>query len=143
MTIDATIPRLVLGAAAGAAAFLLLSGARLPRARPRPLGRAAVVRWITLGATAGVEEVVWRGLVLGGLIVSIGTALALVVSSAGFAVWHWPWLGGRSAVHLVTGTAFGTAFLAGGLAAAILGHALYNILVDFAVHAERARLRGP
>ena len=111
--------------------------------RPHPLGWAAAVRWITLGATAGLEEVVWRGLVLGGLIVPIGTTLALVVSSAAFAFWHWPSLGGRSAVHLVTGIAFGTAFLVGGLAAAILGHALYNVLVDFAVHAERARLRGP
>jgi hypothetical protein len=27
--------------------------------------------------------------------------------------------------------------------AAILGHTLYNLLVDWAVHSERARVRGP
>lgn len=143
MIVDLGLSRVVFGPVAGAATFLLLAGGRFPLALPRPLGRAMVVRWLTLGATAGLEEVVWRGAVLGGLMVLVGPLLALAASSAGFAIWHWPSLRGRCAVHLVTGAAFGGAFLVGGLAAAISAHALYNLLVDWAVHAERARLRGP
>jgi membrane protease YdiL (CAAX protease family) len=65
------------------------------------------------------------------------------VSSVGFAAWHWSSLRGRCGVHVVTGAAFGAAFLVAGLLAAILAHALYNVLVDWAVAAERARPRGP
>jgi membrane protease YdiL (CAAX protease family) len=132
----------VFGPFAGATTFLLLAGGRFPLALPRPLGRAMVVRWLTLGATSGLEEVFWRGAVLGGLLVLVGPLPALAASSAGFAIWHWPSLRRRCAVHLVSGAAFGGAFLVGGLAAAILAHTLYNLLVDWAVHAERARLRG-
>jgi len=132
----------VFGPVAGAATFLILAGGRFPLALPRPLGRAMVVRWLTLGATSGLEEVFWRGAVLGGLLVLVGPLPALAASSAGFAIWHWPSLRRRCAVHLVSGAAFGGAFLVGGLAAAILAHTLYNLLVDWAVHAERARLRG-
>lgn len=143
MTFDLGLPRVVLGPVTGAGTFLLLTGGRFPRALPRPLGRATAVRWFALGATAGLEEVVWRGVVLGGLLVLIGLWPALATSSAAFAIWHWPSLRGRCAVHLVTGAAFGGVFLAGGLVAAMLGHALYNVLVDWAVNAERARPRGP
>jgi membrane protease YdiL (CAAX protease family) len=101
------------------------------------------VRWLRIALGAGLEEIVWRGICLGGLALVVGPLPALAVSSAAFAVWHWPSLRGRCAVHLVTGAAFGAAFLLGGLAAAIVAHVLYNLLVDWAVHAERARLRGP
>ena len=80
-----------------------------------------VVRWLTLAAGAGFEEVVWRGICLGGLLLVVGPWPALVVSSAGFSLSHWPSLRGRCAVHLVTGGAFGAVFLVGGLAAAIVG----------------------
>lgn len=143
MTGGVSLSGMALGPAAGAATFLLLTGGRIPLALPRPLGRAMVIRWLGLGATAALEEVVWRGIVLGGLRMLVGPWPALAVSSAGFALWHWPSLRGRSAVHLVTGVAFGAAFLAGGLVAAILAHAFYNLLVDWGVHAERARVRGP
>ncbi|MGE5272944.1 MAG: lysostaphin resistance A-like protein [Verrucomicrobiota bacterium] len=143
MSVDPSLSRAALGPVTGAATFLLLAGGRIPRTRPRPLGRAAVARWLTLGAIAGLEEVVWRGAVLGGLLVVVGPWAALGASSAAFALWHWPFLRSWCAVHLVTGAAFGCAFLVGGLVAAILGHVLYNLLVDWAVHAERARLRGP
>ena len=136
-------PRMLVGPLSGVALFALLSGGRLPRARPHLRRRALAVRWAYLGAAAGFEEVVWRGLVLGALTAAIGPWAALAGSSAGFAAWHWPSLGRRSAVHLVTGTGFGAAFLAGGLAAAVLAHAVYNLLVDLAVQAERARMRGP
>jgi uncharacterized protein len=102
-----------------------------------------VVRWFALGATACLEEVVWRGIVLGSLLILVGPWPALVASSVGFAAWHLPSLRGRCAVHLVTGVAFGGAFLVGGLFAAMLAHALYNLLVDWAVHAEHVRVRSP
>jgi membrane protease YdiL (CAAX protease family) len=143
VTHDLTLSRAALGPVAGAATFLVLSGGRFPLALPRPLGRTMAIRWLALGATAALEEVVWRAVVLGGLLIFVGPWPALAVSSASFAIWHWPALHRRCVVHLVTGAAFGSAFLADGLLAAILAHALYNLLVDWAVHAERARLRGP
>jgi membrane protease YdiL (CAAX protease family) len=135
-------PRLLVGPLSGAAVFLLLAGGRVPRARPWLVGRALAVRWASLGVAAGLEEVVWRGLVLGGLIVATGAITGLALSSAGFAAWHWRSLGRRCGIHLVTGAGFGGAFLMGGLAAAILAHGVYNVLVDWAAHAERAAPRG-
>jgi len=143
MTGDSMLYRAGVGGFSGAAAFLLLAGGRVPLALPRPLGWPKVVRWLNLGAVAGFEEIVWRGVVLGGLLLVVGPWTALGVSSAGFAVCHWPVLRGRCAIHIVTGAAFGAAYLAAGLIAAMLGHALYNVLVDWSVAAERARLRGP
>ena len=101
-----------------------------------------LVRWLMLAAGAGLEEIAWRGVVLVGLQPFVGPWPALGASSLAFAIWHWPSLRARCCVHLVTGAAFGGAFLAGGIAAAVLAHAFYNLLVDWAVHAERARLRG-
>jgi membrane protease YdiL (CAAX protease family) len=143
VTIDLALSRVAIGPVVGAGAFLLLAGGRFPVSFPRPFGRPMVVRWFALGAMACLEEAVWRGIVLGGLLSLVGSWPALAASSAGFAAWHLPSLGGRCAVHLVTGVAFGCAFLMGGLFAAMLAHALYNLLVDWAVHAERARVRSP
>jgi len=143
VTIDPALSGVVVGPITGASTFLLLTAGRLPRALPQPLGRAMTLRWLTLGTTSALEEVFWRGAVLGGLRLLVGPGLALAASSAGFAIWHWPCLRWRCAVHLVTGAAFGAAFLVGGLFSAAIAHALYNLLVDWAVHAERARVRGP
>jgi membrane protease YdiL (CAAX protease family) len=140
---DVALPRFALGPITGAATFVLLTGGRFPLALPRPLGRAMVLRWLILAGAAALEEAVWRGAVLGGLLTVVGPLPALAASSAGFAIWHWPSLRSRCGLHLVTGAAFGSAFLVGGLATAMLAHALYNLLVDWAVHAERERLRGP
>jgi len=138
MTVDS---RLAFGPVAGVFTFLLLTGGRFPLAPPRPLGAALLVRWSGLGCAAALEEVVWRGIVLGGLMLVVGPWAALAVSTPAFAAWHWPSLRAHSAVHVVTGAAFGSAFLVGGLPAAILAHALYNLLVDWALHAEGARPR--
>ena len=89
---------------------------------PRPLGREMLVRWLMLAVLAGLEEVLWRGVVLGGLQPFVGSIPALGVSSLAFAIWHRRSLGARCAVHVVTGGAFGGAFLAGGIAAAMLAH---------------------
>jgi membrane protease YdiL (CAAX protease family) len=143
MSHDAALSAATIGPITGVATFLSLTGGHIPLSLPRPLGRAMLVRWLGLGAAAGLEELVWRGIALGGLRALVGPWAALVVSSAGFALWHWPSLRGRCVVHLVTGAAFGAAFLAGGLTAAIAAHALYNVLVDWAVRAARVRPRGP
>jgi membrane protease YdiL (CAAX protease family) len=140
---QAFVPRLAVGPIAGSAVFVLLAGARLPRFHAVAPSRALGFRWLGFGWKAAVEEVVWRGLVLGGLLVAVGPIAALAFSSVGFALWHRHALGRRCSVHLVTGAAFGAAFLAGGLVAAVLAHATYNVLVDWAVHTERARPRGP
>jgi membrane protease YdiL (CAAX protease family) len=137
------LTRLALGPVAGVGVFVVLAGGRCTPTLPRPLGRALLVRWLTLAVLAGMEEVVWRGVVLGGLEPVVGPVPAIGISSLGFAAWHWPSLGPRSAVHVVTGGAFGSAFLVGGIAAATIAHALYNLLVDCAVHAERVRLHDP
>ena len=134
------VPRLAVGPLAGAAVFVLLAGGRVPRLGSVAGGRRLVRRWLGLGLGAGLEEAVWRGLVLGGLAAALGPLAGLALSSAGFALWHHRAVGWRCGVHLVTGAGFGTAFLAGGLAAAVLAHAVYNVLVDWAVHAERVRL---
>jgi membrane protease YdiL (CAAX protease family) len=78
-------------------------------------------------------------LILSGLALALGSFAALVASSAGFAAWHVSTLGRRSVVHLFTGFGFGGVFLFGGLVAAMLAHATYNVLVDWGVHGERAR----
>src|SRR3954452_7866241 len=107
------------GSLCGVALFLLLIGGRLPHSRPRARPRALTLRWLSLGVLAALEEMVWRGLVLSGLTLALGTAAALAVSSAGFAMWHAPELGRRCAIHVATGLGFGGAFLVAGLAAAI------------------------
>jgi membrane protease YdiL (CAAX protease family) len=135
------MPELVVasGPVCGATLFFVLAGGRLPRARRTALSRAFVLRWLWLGVLAGLEELVWRELALTWLASALGSVAALLVASVGFALWHRPALGRRCAVHFVTGLGFGAAFLVGGLAAATLAHAIYNVLVDWAVHAERTR----
>jgi membrane protease YdiL (CAAX protease family) len=130
---------LLTGPAIGAGLFLVLAGGlpRLPRRPPRIVaGRAGY-----LLAAAVFEELIWRGLALGMLLNATGPPAALVLTSIGFALWHRRALGRRSAVHVATGAGFGVAFLVGGLVAAILAHAVYNVLVDISVQAER-RLRA-
>jgi membrane protease YdiL (CAAX protease family) len=133
-------PWVLSGPLSGAALFVVLTCGRLPHGRP-PLRSGVPLRWARLGLGAGLEEVVWRGVVLAGLAAWFGSVVALALSSAGFAAWHWPSLGRRSAWHLVTGGAFGGACLLGGLTAAVLAHAVYNVLVDWAVLADRAGRR--
>jgi membrane protease YdiL (CAAX protease family) len=141
VTHGADLSALTIGPITGAATFFTLTAGHIPLAFPRSFGRAVLVRWLGLGAGAALEEVVWRGIVLGGLAAAVGPWPALAASSAGFALGHWFSVRRRCAIHLVTGLAFGAAYLAGGLVAAILGHAIYNLLVDWAVRSEHARVR--
>jgi membrane protease YdiL (CAAX protease family) len=124
------------GPMCGAALFVALAGGKVPRRRIAGRPRAVALRWLGLVGMASLEELVWRGLVLAGLALAVGPLAALLASAGGFAVWHAPSLGRRCVVHVITGLGFGSAFLLGGLPAAALAHGTYNLLVDWAVHAE-------
>jgi membrane protease YdiL (CAAX protease family) len=121
---------LALGAVAGTALFAAVSRRRPSFAGPRV--RRVVGRQVFLGLCAANEEIVWRRTLLGELLPA-GSVVALLVSSAGFAVAH-----RRSRVlHVGTGSVFGVLYLATGvLAASIAAHWVYNALV--ASHLERA-----
>ncbi len=123
----------LLGPVLGAALFCVLAESSGP-GRPRP--GAAALRIACLGGGAAFEELVWRGVALGALVPVAGQCAALAATTAAFALAH-RGLGARRWVHLATGGTFGVVFLCAGLAAAILAHALYNLLVDVAVKAER------
>jgi ABC-2 type transport system ATP-binding protein len=87
---------------------------RLPKAKVALLGLAAVN-----------EELLWRRLVLGGIL-TVGVLAALAVSTLGFALAH----RARPALHVGTGAAFGCLYLAtGALAAPVAGHWAYNTLL--------------
>ena len=87
----------------------------------------------------------WRWFVLGSLAPAVGAGGALAVSTAGFAAAHIPAQGRRgAAVHVVTGTVFGTVFLAtGSLLAAIASHVSYNLLVVLAVESGASAAPRP
>jgi len=113
-----------IGALIGALVFLLLAR-RVP-----PPSRALVVAVPVVVLAAACEEIVWRFAVFGALRPSVGTPAALLASTVAFAAAH---VGGgtpRIAAHLVTGAAFGGAYIVTNrLAAPIAAHVLYNLLV--------------
>jgi membrane protease YdiL (CAAX protease family) len=127
--ISGSAPALALGLAAGFCLLVVLAG-RLPP-RPRlPWGRlpAFGARACVLGIAALAEELIWRVVALAALVPTLGTWLALALTTAGFACSHAA--GGRRAVavHLVTGSAFGGVYLAtASFAAAATAHASYNL----------------
>jgi membrane protease YdiL (CAAX protease family) len=94
---------------------------RLPRRGQLTSGQLAfLLGW------AWVEEVIWRRLLLATVAVVAGVAAGLVATTALFALAH---AQGRAS-HLLTGAAFGGAFVATGrLGAAVASHAVYNLLV--------------
>lgn len=107
------------GLLAGAAVFSLIAGRPRLRALPTPTQAGFLVGW------SWVEEVLWRRLLLSGLAVVAGAAVALVATTTLFALAH-----SDRGVHLLTGALFGSLFLATGrLAAAVTAHAAYNLLV--------------
>ena len=130
----------IVGSAIGLALFVALAGA--PRLPPAPL-RVTAARAAYLAAAAAFEEVLWRGLGLGLLGPRIGVAAALAATSIAFALSHRRTPGPLRALHVLTGLGFGAAFLCAGLVAAIVGHAVYNILIDLGVQAERGPRTRP
>jgi membrane protease YdiL (CAAX protease family) len=114
---------LALGAAAGAVLFGAVAGRSPSFAGARAPRLAA--RQLFLGLCAANEEIVWRRTLLGELLPA-GSVLALLVSSAGFAVAHRR----LRLLHAGTGLVFGALYLATGvLAASIAAHWIYNAFV--------------
>jgi ABC-2 type transport system ATP-binding protein len=120
-----------IGAAAGAAVFLALGRARVSLGVVARVGRRrALARSVLLTGRSAYEEALWRGLLLGWLASTVGRLTALAAATTLFAASHVPSQGRRAAAHVVTGAAFGGAYLlTGALLAAIVAHALYNVLV--------------
>src|SRR5262249_12767200 len=113
------------GLIAGTALFVTASRRR-PSFRGRRARKSVVVcRQLFLGLCAANEELLWRRLLLGELLVT-GPVVALALSSAGFAIAHRR----ACALHAGTGSAFGAVYLATGfLGASIAAHWAYNTLV--------------
>ena len=120
---------LPLAVLAGGAAGVALAGGvawKLPRAaRARARPAVAAARELVLALCAANEEVVWRRVALGELL-PVGALFALASSSFGFALVH-----RRSKLlHVATGCAFGSLYLAtGALATSIAAHTTYNAYV--------------
>jgi ABC-2 type transport system ATP-binding protein len=129
--VTSRVEGLTIGVAAGFGAFLLLGRTRIPLAvLTHGGGRRAIARGILLTGRSAYEEALWRGLLLGWLASTIGRLGALAATTMLFAASHVPSQGRRAAAQLVTGAAFGIVYLAtGALLAAIVAHALYNVLV--------------
>ena len=136
----------VAGGAVAAAALYTVLARELPTLAPIGWNRLKLLlpRALGLVMAAAREEVIWRWLVLGHGGALLGAPAAFVLATGGFALAHWRQAGARSvAVHLVTGSVFGVVYLAGGIAASVVAHALYNLLVLAAVEAHGRRPRAP
>lgn len=134
------------GGAVAAAALYTFLARELPTIGPIARERVRVVapRAVRLSFTAAREEAFWRWLLLGQGAALVGVPAAFVVSTAAFALAHWPQAGTRSvAVHSLTGSVFGALYLAGGFVAALVAHAFYNLLVLAAIEAHGGRARAP
>jgi membrane protease YdiL (CAAX protease family) len=117
---------LVLGLVAGVGLYVVLSGSL--HVTVRAPGVAARIAYVA--ARAAYEEALWRLCLLGLLAAAFGPAVGLALTTAAFALSHWPRQGPRAGVHLVTGTAFGGVFLVtGSFAATAATHVAYNALV--------------
>jgi ABC-2 type transport system ATP-binding protein len=108
----------------------------------RRVAFAAKALYLALHSAA--EEVLWRWFVLGAIAVREGWLAALLLSSLAFAASHargQGWQGFR--VHALTGLAFGAIFLVTGrIAAAIVAHIAYNVLVAAGAETDVDRQPG-
>jgi membrane protease YdiL (CAAX protease family) len=123
--VDVRAP-LALGLVTGIGLYVVLS--RSVRVRVRTPG--AIARIVYVATRAAYEEAVWRLCLLGLLTAAFGPAVGLALTTAAFALSHWPRQGGKAVVHFVTGATFGSVFLVtGSFAAAAAAHVAYNALV--------------
>ena len=92
---------------------------------------AFAAKAVYLALHSAAEEVLWRWFVLGAIAARDGWLAALLLSTLAFAASHargQGWQGLR--VHALTGLAFGAIFLVTGrIAASIVAHIAYNVLV--------------
>lgn len=128
-----------IGIASGTALFLALSGHWISfRGLIGASKRRLLARSLVLSLKSAQEEALWRGVLLGLIVVSAGRATGLVLSTAAFAAAHLASQGRRAAVHLVTGSIFGAAYvLTGDLTAAISSHVTYNVLIGAGLLAQQ------
>ena len=121
---------LVVGCGLGAGAFLVLARRRIrAEALAHVPRRRLIARSIALAARSAQEEAVWRALVLGILVGPLGRLGALASSTVLFTCAHAGRQRGAARAHLVTGSAFGVAYLVTArLVAAVAAHAVYNVL---------------
>src|SRR5829696_9268526 len=104
------------------------------RAAPTP---AATLAFLALFALN--EEVIWRRLVLGETLRG-GAIAGVAVSTIAFALMHRV----RRATHLVTGAVFGCTYVfTGSLAASVVAHWTYNVLVAAVLPRARAPAEAP
>lgn len=114
---------LAVGTAVGTLLFVALARAR-PRL-PRP-DQLTATQFCFLIGWAGVEEALWRRLLLGGVAAIAGAVAGLITATILFASAH----PGSRLTQVITGTAFGAAYLSTGrLGTAVASHAVYNLLV--------------
>jgi membrane protease YdiL (CAAX protease family) len=134
------LPSLLASVGVACLLFMLLSRqVRLWRRPPRQRLPPLAVRAAYVTITSAAEEVFWRWLVLGGLAPVVGLLAAFLGSTVGFAIAHGFRRADVVAVHLATGAAFGTVYLVTGhIEAAILTHAVYNLLVLVAIESGGA-----
>lgn len=131
-------PQIALPAAlaAGAGLFAFLAGGRRlePMRGLRRGARPSRTATVLVLVRAAVEEVAWRGFLLGSLAALVRPLAALLVTAVAFSLAHANAHGRQRLVHVVTGTMFGAVYLTTGqLAAAAVAHASYNALVVLAV----------
>ncbi len=128
-----------IGVTGGAVLYRALAGrwpelSKLRRRRTRPVAVATTY----LAARSTLEELAWRGFVLGLLARALSPLPALVLSTLCFAAAHAAILGRRRLVHVATGGLFGSLYLlTGRLAGPIGAHVAYNALIVLAIETDR------
>jgi ABC-2 type transport system ATP-binding protein len=139
------LPSLLASVGAACLLFVLLSRqVRLWRRPPRRRVAPLTVKAAYLTITSAAEEVLWRWLVLGGLTPIVGLVPAFLASTVGFALAHGVRRAEVVAVHLATGSAFGTVYVVTGhVEAAIVAHVVYNWLVVAAMESAATAIRLP
>jgi len=125
----ATAPAVAAGLAVGLLLHRALAGQWVALPRPRLAGSGRLGPLVLVGRAA-VEELAWRGFLLGALIPPLGAPGALAASSLLFACAHHVRRPADRLVHTLTGGVFGLVYLVTGrLAAAMAAHIAYNALV--------------
>lgn len=118
------------GAVAGLGLFAARAAVVTRRRRSGERARAPLGVAATAAVIGASEEVVWRGFLLARTAAVAGTPAALVATSLGFALSHYPAYGRNGTrAHVVSGFVFGGTYLAtGSVLACATAHVLYNLL---------------
>jgi ABC-2 type transport system ATP-binding protein len=128
----------LVGVGAAFVLYAVLARGRFPQARLRDTRRRRLAaKAVYLTSRAVLEEAIWRGLLLGALLLALEPWRAIATSSALFALAHWRTQRWGMLAHLATGTTFALLYVgSGSLVAAMVSHVTYNLLVATAVAAN-------